>query len=390
MEQDKINIDSNTPDMDKDVYVTEDNNGYYLSQTENPNKKNLYTYNVYNPADIKVATWKSREDALSMTLDEFENSLVGKLFYREAEYAERTHSTTVHDLADKGKNDIIKDTFQRKVSNYSYQPSLWDLDDDFTFYYTPSSYKWTPPPKSTGFLDKLNKSDTLVIHCEDRSTDMLSQIYEGKHWDVLRDGNIDKDELHQLMNLHKNIVCLGHGTAFGLINKQGGGQVVGDSEAPFLKDKNLFIIWCNADKYFERHGIGRGYFITGNMPSERWESISAGCGNITEKLMLENITYWSKLCAEICESCLRGNTTSAVESLKKKYLEKYGNHPVTVYNALRSKLLGQQETIPKYEFKGEALKNEDFPIPDFNEEKFLEHPVQYAKECPSTQVSNVR
>ena len=40
--------------------------------------------------------------------------------------------------------------------------------------------KYTEPEKSTGFLDKLNKSDTLVIHCLDNTTNMLSQIYEGK------------------------------------------------------------------------------------------------------------------------------------------------------------------------------------------------------------------
>ena len=49
---------------------------------------------------------------------------------------------------------------------------------------------------------------------------MLSQIYNGKGWDVLRDGNIDKTELHELLKTHDRIVCLGHGTSNGLMNIQ--------------------------------------------------------------------------------------------------------------------------------------------------------------------------
>ena len=110
-----------------------------------------------------------------------------------------------------------------------------DVDDHKTYYTSP--YTYAPPKKSTGFLETLNKSDTFVIHCEDRTTEMLKQIYEGKNWDVLRDGNIDKDELQSLIESHDKIICLGHGTSFGLINRQGGGYTIGYTEAKYLKNK---------------------------------------------------------------------------------------------------------------------------------------------------------
>lgn len=361
-------------DLDKDIYVAEDVDGYYLSQSGDVDSNNLFIYSVYTPDDIKVATWKSKEDALEMKYSDLEKSLTWSLFQREAENAKKTHSHIVHDLS----------IPSRTIDKY-FTRSLWDDEDDSIYYtrsYPVSGYRWTPPAKSTGFLDKLNKSDTLVIHCEDRTTDMLSQIYEGKNWDVLRDGNIDKDELHKLLESHNKIICLGHGWTSGLINKQGGGLVISQDEVPYLRDKKLFVIWCNADKFFERYGIGKGQFITTNLPSETYESVAAGCGHISPELMLENITYWAKLCADICETCLAGNGRSAVEKLRKDYLEKYGNHPVTIFNALGSQLLGESKTLPQYEFKGKPLEPKDYPVPKFDEEAFLLNPTFKASECP--------
>jgi len=197
---------------------------------------------------------------------------------------------------------------------------------------------------TTGLAKDLKKSDTLVIHCADKSTEMLSQMYEGKNYDVLRDGSINKDELHELLNCHKRIIMLGHGTGGGLINVQSskGGSwcVIGAPEAPLLKDKQLFVIWCNADAYFNTHHIGEGQFITGNMPSEVWECRAAGCGDISAQEMLDNITYWSKLCGDVTERCLNGDVASSVRYIREEYIKKYGDHPVTVYNSVRTKVHG--------------------------------------------------
>ncbi len=194
---------------------------------------------------------------------------------------------------------------------------------------------YEPPKKETGFYDKLTKSNTLVFHRTDPTTTMLSQLYEGKGWDVLNSCyNLDQEELFKVVDAHERIVCLGHGYPGGLMG------MFGPEMAPHFKDKKLFVIWCNADKYFDNAGIGNGQFITGNIPSEVGESIAAGCGNIGRQEMLDNITYWSKLCADVIERCLEGDVKSSVDYIRENYISHYGTHPVTKYNAIRTKVHG--------------------------------------------------
>ena len=40
-----------------------------------------------------------------------------------------------------------------------------------------------------------NMSNVLVIHPDDRSTDMLKAVYEGKGYDVINDGSISQEDL---------------------------------------------------------------------------------------------------------------------------------------------------------------------------------------------------
>ena len=228
-----------------------------------------------------------------------------------------------------------------KVTNVEYKKPI--IPSGYFSNHYNKSYNTYQPKETTGYLEKLQNSNTLVIHCADNSTDMLSQIYEGKGWDVLTDGSIAESELHELIKNHERIVMLGHGSPSGLINVQynkGGRFTVIDSRyVEDLKDKNMFVIWCRADEFFKKHNIGKGCFITGNIPSEVWECKAAGCGDITAELMLENITYWSKLCADVVEVALNGNPQQAVDYVRALYLEKYGDHPVTHYNAERTQVL---------------------------------------------------
>lgn len=332
-------------DQSEDNLVEESDN-YALYQSEGKNE-GTYEYVVYDAYGISVAKWTSRVDCLSMSTSDYKRSANRQVFMK-----------VISQEKDKARKEAQQKAAKEKAASTPAKPKYnYAADDDDVSWYrstnstssyrSPSysgsygGYSYTPKAKSTGFLDKLNKSDTLVIHCADRSTDMLSQIYNGKGWDVLRDGDIDKNELHQLLQSHDRIVCLGHGTSGGLINAQGGGTVIGAAEAPYLKDKKLFVIWCNADGYFNAHNIGKGQFITGNMPSEVWECRAAGCGEISSELMLENITYWSKLCADVVDRALAGDAQGAVDYVRDKYIEKYGNHPVTIYNAERTKVHGK-------------------------------------------------
>ena len=336
-----------------DFVCEDESTGLYLMQSAVANDKKRYTYKVYDINDKVIKSWTSTFDALNQPFSEFKDSYNYYIFLRQVDR-------------------VSKERLKSGASNVTKSSSPFD-NDDYT-YPSYSRYSYTPPKKTTGFLDKLNKSDTLVIHCADRSTDMLSQIYEGKGWDVLRDGNIDKDELHKLIESHDKIIMLGHGTPSGLINVQGSGYTIDAQDAPYLKNKKIFAIWCYADKFFENHGIGRGQFVTKNTPSEVWESRAAGCGNISKELMLENNTYWSKLCADIVDRCLAGNVQSGVDYLRKNYLEKYGNHPVTIFNADSAHVLGTDVPLPDYDFKGKKLEPKDYPYSGYVEEEFLKNP----------------
>lgn len=293
---------------------------FVLIQEEKNN--NSFEYKVFDEYDVLVGKWGSKEDCLSMNLSEYKKSNSKKIFLQIV-YQEKAE-----------RKRLFKNT---KTTTVSKKPSFANS----TYYDNYYRSKYVPPKKSTGFLETLNKSDTFVIHCEDRTTEMLKQIYEGKNWDVLRDGNIDKDELQSLIESHDKIICLGHGTSFGLINRQGGGYTVGPTEAKYLKNKKLFIIWCNASDYAKTHGLHG--FITGNMPSDKWEARAVGY-NVEEKYMDDNITFWSKCCADYVDQALRGDFKGAAANIVKDYLAVYGDETkwndqelgITKYNAERT------------------------------------------------------
>lgn len=333
--------------------IYSDKSGNTFTQYALPGGIN-FSYSVYDVNDNLLGSWVGDEDLGLLSLRDFKNSSYFDKFV---------------DLVDGDFIDV------KSVSKKSYSPTTNTHKPKinlFNFKDYVNDYK---PPVTHLNIEDYTKSDTLVFHMADPSTVMLKQIYEGRGFDVVTQKSVAKEDVHKLMDAHKRIICLGHGTSYGLI-----GGNIGPEEGPYFKDKNLFIIWCNADSYFRRNcPDAKGKFITGNMPSESWECASAGCGHISAGLMLENITYWSKLCAEASEQALSGDVEGAVDYIRKNYLEQYGNHPVTIYNAERTQGLDVKRPLPTYEFKGKPLAQKDFPYPGFNEEEFLKNPVPYSK-----------
>lgn len=302
--------------------------GYFIL-TQEPLDDNTFEYKVFDDFDILVGKWETKEDCLSMKYSDYKRSSVRKVFVeiiRQEKIKKKQHPFLQ-------KLNTIKDNTDDKYK-------VENNDEDSLFGYSSLS-KYTEPEKSTGFLEKLNKSDTLVIHCEDTSTEMLCQIYEGKNWDVLRDGNIDKEELHELLKTHDKIICLGHGSPSGLFNRQGWGYTIGNEEAEYLKNKKLFIIWCYASIFANHHNLHG--FITGNMPSDSGEAAAAGF-RVSRQYMDDNITYWSKCCANHVEQALSGDYEGAAKNIVKDYLAVYGDEnkwtkdeiSITHYNAERT------------------------------------------------------
>jgi len=288
-------------------------------------------YKIYDGKDC-VDKWRSDEDLHGMEDYEIVDSADYQIFLDYIE--DNSDELITYDMFGlPTKSKIGTKNSKNQVSNRYYNPSYGSKSNNYNYTYKPSTY--TPPKKKTGFYDELTKSNTLVFHKTDPTTTMLDQIYAGKGWDVVNQTyDLDQEELFRVVDAHERIVCLGHGSGYGLIG------MFGPEMAPHFKDKKLFVIWCNADAYFTKYGIGEGQFITGNMPSEVWECRAAGCGDIGKQEMLDNITYWSKLCADVTENCLNGNVAQSVEYIRTNYIREYGEHPVTRYNSIRTKVQG--------------------------------------------------
>ena len=114
----------------------------------------------------------------------------------------------------------------------------------------------------------------LVIHPDDRSTDMLKAVYEGKGYDVINDPSISDDEIVEQIKSHDKIIMLGHGTPCGLISwNRATGEfryIINDSHADILKDKETYSMWCFSDVFFNRHRMGG--FHSGMIISEAMEA----------------------------------------------------------------------------------------------------------------------
>lgn len=185
-------------------------------------------------------------------------------------------------------------------------------------------------------MKEYQKSNTLVIHPKDETTDCLSVIYEGRGWDVVRDPGINSKVLKKLIKSHDRIIMLGHGTPAGLL---AGGYIaeghwvrfhhfiVDVSFANVLKGKETFSIWCNSDAFFRFHklpGLHTGMIIS-EVGEEQY------CFNrifLSEEEMAKNMELF-------CGTFAKYIDLPPVE-MKEKVLQEYiGDDPVTQFNRER-------------------------------------------------------
>lgn len=110
----------------------------------------------------------------------------------------------------------------------------------------------------------------LIIHPKDKSTDFLCPIYEGIENKTVITGNVSKYTVRELIKIHDQVMMMGHGYPGGLFSvgqfNQSLGVIIDESMVDLLKEKeNNVFIWCNADKFVERHnlkGLYSGMFIS--------------------------------------------------------------------------------------------------------------------------------
>lgn len=116
---------------------------------------------------------------------------------------------------------------------------------------------------------------TLVIHPSDKSTDFLKPIYEGIKDCTIVTGGVTKDELMELISVHKRIIMLGHGVPQGLMSigkfPTSNGLIIDSSFVELLNEKtNNVYIWCNADQFVNKYKL-KGFY-SGMFVSEVGES----------------------------------------------------------------------------------------------------------------------
>lgn len=143
----------------------------------------------------------------------------------------------------------------------------------------------------------------LIIHPEDSTTRMLTELYRGKEFQLLNAQASSVEIRRQLYHSapRQRILLLGHGCPQGLYSRQHEDSdsfdrlIVNHHHAYALRrhGANLIGIWCHAHQFARRerlHGLFSGMII-----SELSEAEEHGIPTTPEELAQENIRLFARL-----------------------------------------------------------------------------------------------
>ena len=174
---------------------------------------------------------------------------------------------------------------------------------------------------------------TLVIHPKDRTTDFLKPIYENiPNATILTEGL--KSDVIELIKEHDRIIMMGHGSPWGLfgVGRFREGQYypnyVIDNEtvhALLPKKQNVFI-WCNADKFVNRHEL-KGFY-SGMFISEVSEASFCGLPDTLQSVVDESNNQFATIVGKVINEPLR----EAYNNIKQQYKVLAEGNPVAQYN----------------------------------------------------------
>lgn len=149
----------------------------------------------------------------------------------------------------------------------------------------------------------------LVIHPKDKTTAMLTALYDGLEAQVVADHRTTKEMGHLLhhVSMQERIMLLGHGSDKGLFFRADDSKdefdkiIVGHSHAYHLRKHggNIVAIWCNADQFARAEGL-HGLF-SGMIVSELNEALLYQVKTTQEELNRENVKLARRLRALIDE-----------------------------------------------------------------------------------------
>lgn len=143
----------------------------------------------------------------------------------------------------------------------------------------------------------------LVIHPKDKTTAMLSALYDGLEAQIVDDCRSTKEIAHLLHHVSttERIMLLGHGCDKGLFFRADDSRdefdkiIVGHSHAFHLRRHggNIVAVWCNADRFARAEGL-HGLF-SGMIISEMSEAELYQVETTQEELDRENIKLSRRL-----------------------------------------------------------------------------------------------
>lgn len=149
----------------------------------------------------------------------------------------------------------------------------------------------------------------LVIHPKDKTTAMLSALYEGLGARVIDDCCSTKEvgRLLHHVSTQERIMLLGHGSDKGLFFREDDCRdefdriIVGHSHAYHLRRHggNIVAVWCNADLFARAEGL-HGLF-SGMIISEQSEAQLYQVETTQEELDRENLKLARRLRALLDE-----------------------------------------------------------------------------------------
>ena len=172
---------------------------------------------------------------------------------------------------------------------------------------------------------------TLIIHPNDRSTDFLKPIYQSVIDATVITGGVSKDELYKLIESHNRVMMMGHGSPWGLFscgkfNTNDSYIIDNGTVHLLLQKKNSIFIWCNADKFVNRHEL-KGFY-SGMFISEVGEAEYCGLPDTEQTIVDESNDTFATILGNVINKPLR----EMYKNTRHEYKLLVENNPVALYN----------------------------------------------------------
>ena len=132
----------------------------------------------------------------------------------------------------------------------------------------------------------------IVIHVDTmKDTAHLKRLYEGLD-NITLLYNESREKVEEVLKTSddKLVMCLGHGSPFGLFGRGWQGYVIDKYNAHLLKNKTVIGIWCYASEFADANKLS-GYF-TSMFISNMGEALCHGFPNNTEEDIYNEIDFF--------------------------------------------------------------------------------------------------